>query len=182
MMRTCIAWGLAVTLAGLVAAPAAAQEPRAVVFGHAGGASLGHADSEMGAAPIVGGGVAFHLTPRVVLDGDLHGGRVTNVFGREQHDFSQLTGTVSLLFRSSPDARAHVIGGGGLGVQRAHTVFTEPPFGHVDRVETVRLLHGRIGAEWDLSRRAVLRTEGVLWFGEGLDWVSGARAAIGYRF
>jgi hypothetical protein len=28
----------------------------------------------------------------------------------------------------------------------------------------------------------VIRTEGVLWFGEGLDWVVGARAALGYRF
>jgi hypothetical protein len=28
----------------------------------------------------------------------------------------------------------------------------------------------------------VIRTEGVLWFGEGLDWVVGARAGLGYRF
>jgi hypothetical protein len=28
----------------------------------------------------------------------------------------------------------------------------------------------------------VIRTEGVMWFGEGLDWVVGARAGLGYRF
>jgi hypothetical protein len=165
------------------AAPSAeAQERRGVVFGHAGGASIGHADSEMGTVPVFGGGVAFHVTPRLVLDADVHGGRVAHVFGREQHDFTQTTFTGSVLFRSSPDARAHFIGGGGFGVQRAHSEFTEAPFGHVDTTETVRLLHGRVGAEWDLSDRVVLRTEGVLWFGEGLDWVTGARAAIGYRF
>ncbi len=164
------------------ARPAGAQERRGVVFGHAGGASLGHADSEMGTVPVFGGGAAFHLTPRIVLDADVHGGRVAHVFGREQHDFTQLTVTGSVLFRSSPGARAHVIGGGGLGMQRAHSEFTVPPFGHEDTVETVRLVHGRAGAEWDLSDRVVLRTEGVIWFGDGLDWVTGARAAIGYRF
>lgn len=164
------------------ATSADAQERRGVVFGHAGVASIGHADSEMGTVPVLGGAVAFHLTPRIVLDGDVHGGRVTEVFGREQHDFTQITFTGSVLFRSSPDARAHFIGGGGLGVQRAHSEFTGTPFGHVDTVETVRLVHGRLGVEFDLSDRVVLRTEGVLWFGSGLDWVTGGRAAIGYRF
>lgn len=159
-----------------------AQDRRGVVFGHIGGASLGHADSEMGNAPVFGGGVGFHLTPRLVVEGDVHGGRVTNVFGRGHHDFSQITLTGSVLFRSSPDARVHFLAGGGLAVQRAHNEFTEMPFGHVDTVETVRLVHGRLGAEWNVSDRVVVRAEGVLWMGGGLDWVTGARAVIGYRF
>lgn len=162
-------------------AQAAAEEQRAVVFGHIGGAGLGHADSEQGKAPIFGGGIAFHLTPRLIVDGDVHGAHVSHVFGQD-HDFTETTFTASVLFRSSPDARAHFLAGGGLGVQRAHTEFNDVVVGHVDRVETVRLLHGRAGAEWDLSPRVMLRTEGVLWFGQGLDWVTGARVAVGYRF
>ena len=170
-------------LAGLSnAAPVAAQDRRGVVFGHVGAASIGHADSEQGKAPVFGGGIGFHLTPRFVADADVHRARVTNVFGREQHEFSQVTVTGSVLFRSSPDARAHFLAGGGLAVQRAHSEFTETPFGHIERVETIRLLHGRIGAEWDLSSRLMIRTEAVLWFGEGLEWVVGGRAAVGYRF
>ena len=165
-----------------ISTPAAAQDRRAVVYGRIGGATLGHADSEQGKAPIFGGGAAFHLTPWLVVEGDVHTGRVTQVFGREQHDFSQVTYTGSLLFRSSPDARAHFVAGGGVALQRAHTDFNEAPFGRVDRVETVRLLHGSMGADWDLSSRVVLRTEGVLWFGAGLDWVVGGRVGLGYRF
>jgi hypothetical protein len=174
---------LAFVIVGLLSSAAGeAQERRGVVFVHAGGASIGHADSEMGTVPVFGGGAAVHLTPRIVLDGDVHGGRVTGVFGREHHDFTPITFTASVLFRSSPDGRTHVLGGGGYGVQRAHTTFTVEPFGLTDRVETVGLLHGRAGVEWDLSDRVMLRTEGVIWFGGGLDWVTGARAAIGYRF
>jgi len=69
-----------------------------------------------------------------------------------------------------------------LALQWAHTEFNEAPFGRVDRVETVRLLHGTIGADWDLSSRVVLRTEGVLWFGAGLDWVVGGRAVWAIAF
>jgi hypothetical protein len=170
-----------VALAG-AATPAAAQAHRAVAFGHVGGASLGNADSEMGKAPIYGGGLAFHVTPRIVVDVDVHRGGVTNVFGREQHDFTQTTFTGSVLFRSTPEARAHFIAGGGLGVQRVRNEFTLPDLGQFDNTDTVRLLHGRAGVEWDLSSRVMLRTEAVAWFGEGLDWVTGARAAIGYRF
>jgi hypothetical protein len=169
-------------LVSFIAPPAAAQDRRAVVYGRIGGATIGHADSEQGKAPIFGGGAAFHLTQRFVVEGDVHRGRVEQVFGREHHDFSQVTFTGSLLFRSSPDARAHFVAGGGWALQRAHTEFNEAPFGRVDRVEIVRLLHGTIGADWDLSSRLVLRTEGVLWFGEGLDWVVGGRAGLGYRF
>jgi hypothetical protein len=181
-MKSIYVLAVAAVAAVSSATPVAAQEHRGVVFGHIGGASIGHADSEMGTVPVFGGGVAFHLTPRIVVDGDVHRGRVTEVFGREHHDFTAVTFTGSVLFRSSPEARAHFIGGGGFGVQRAHSEFTLAPFGHIDQVETVNLLHGRIGLEWDLSDRVMLRTEGVLWFGDGLDWVTGARIAVGYRF
>jgi hypothetical protein len=174
--------GSAVLVTLSIAAPASAQGHRGIVLGHIGGASIGHADSEQGTAPIVGGGIGIHLTPRLLVEGDVHGGRVTQVFGREHHDFSQLTFTGSLVFRSSPDAPAHFVAGGGLALQRAHTDFNEPPLGRVDTVETIRLLHGKIGAEWNVSSRMVIRTEGVLWFGDGLDWVAGARAGLGYRF
>ncbi|MEX2273927.1 MAG: outer membrane beta-barrel protein [Vicinamibacterales bacterium] len=161
---------------------AAAQDHRAIVFVNAGGASIVHADSEQGKAPIFGGGAGFHLTPRFLIEGDVHGARVTQVFGREHHDFSQVTVTGSVLFRSSPRGRAHFIAGAGWGLQRAHIDFTLEPHGRIERTETIGLLHGRVGAEWDLSSRIALRTEGVLWFGEGVDGVLGARAGLGYRF
>jgi hypothetical protein len=165
----------------LSAAPVWAQERRAVVVGTIGAASLGHADSEQGHAPIFGGGVGFHLTPRLVVEGDVHTARVSHVFGRDHHDFTETTFTGSLLFRSTPEGPVHFIAGGGAGLQRAHTDAADPRF-RIDQTETIRLLHGRVGAEWNISSRIVIRTEGVLWFGEGLDWVVGARAALGYRF
>jgi hypothetical protein len=165
----------------LFAAPLGAQERRAVVVGTIGGAGLGHADSELGNAPMFGGAVGFHLTPRLLVEGDVHTARVGHVFGRDHHNFTETTFTGSLLFRSAPDGRAHFIAGGGAGLQRAHTDADDPGF-RIDRTETIRLLHGRIGAAWDISRRATIRTEGVIWFGEGLDWVVGARAGFGYRF
>ena len=64
---------------------------------------------------------------------------------------------------------------------RANTDVDEPGF-RVDRSETIRLLHGRIGAEWDISSRIAIRTEGLMWFGAGLDWIMGVRAGVGYRF
>ena len=103
--------------------------------------------------------------------------RVSHVFGRDHHDFTETTFTGSLLFRSTPDGHAHFIAGGGAGLLRAHTDADEPGF-RIDRTETIQLLHGRIGAEWDISSRLVIRTEGVLWFGDGLDWVLGARAGV----
>jgi hypothetical protein len=166
----------------LAAGAAKAQERRGTLFGHIGGASLGHGDSEMGDALVVGGGAAWHPTRTLVVDADVHGGSVTHVFGREHHDFTQVTITGSVLYRSTPDSRVHFIGGGGIGVQRAHSEFTVPPIGPVDRTESLLLWHGRAGAEWDLADRLVLRTEGVLWMGGGLDWVSGGRVAIGWRF
>jgi hypothetical protein len=163
------------------AAPAWAQEGRIVVVGTIGGASVGHADSEQGNALIVGGAVGLHLTPRLVVEGDVHTARVSHVFGRDRHDFTESTLTGSLLFRSTPDGHAHVLVGGGAGLQRARSVVDDPPF-RIDRTETIRLIHGRIGAEWDISSRVAIRTEGVLWFGEGLDWVFGARTGLAYRF
>ena len=174
------AWAIVVVLA--LADAAAAQDRRAVVFATIGGASIGHADSEQGKAPIFGGAIAFHLTPRLVVDGDVHGATLDHVFGREQHDFSQVTATASLLFRTAGTRGLHFVGGGGFGVQRARVDFTLPSTGRVTRTETLRLLHGRAGMEWDLTDRVVLRTEGVLWFGSGVDWVLGGRAGIGYRF
>ena len=134
-----------------------------------------------GSAPLFGAGVGFHLTARLVVEGDVHTARVTHVFGRDHHDFTETTFTGSLLFRSRPNGPVHFIVGGGAGLQRAHTDADEPRF-RIDRTETIRLLHGRVGAEWDLSSRLAIRTEGVMWFGEGLDWVVGARAGLGYRF
>lgn len=162
--------------------PAAAQEYRAAVFGHLGGASVGHDDSEIGKAPLFGGGASFLLTPRLVVDADYHAARITNVFERAHHDFTQQTFTASLLFRSSPRARAHVLAGGGIAAQRAHTELTDPAFGRIERTDLVRLLHARAGVEWDLAARVVLRTEGLFWMGAGLDWVTGGRVALGYRF
>jgi hypothetical protein len=72
--------------------------------------------------------------------------------------------------------------GGGLGLQRAHTVVDEPPLGRVDEVKRLNLVHGRIGADWDVFRRLVIRTDAVVWLGEGLDWVVGGRVGLGYRF
>ncbi len=165
----------------LSAAPVRAQERRAVVVGTIGGAGLGHADSEQGNAALFGGAVGWHLTARLVVEGDVHTARVSHVFGRDHHDFTETTVTGSLLFRSTPDGRAHFIAGGGAGLQRAHTDADAPPF-RIDRTETVRLLHGRVGAEWNISSRVALTTESVIWFGEGLDWILGVRAGVGYRF
>jgi hypothetical protein len=165
----------------LFAAPVLAQERRAVVVGSIGGASIGHADSEQGNAPIVGGGVGFHVTPRLLVEGDVQTASVSNVFGRDHHDFTETTLTGSVLFRSTPDGQTHFLAGGGVGVQWAHIDVDEPPF-QFERTETILLLHGRAGAEWDISSRWALRTEGVLWFGEGLDWIVGARVGLGYRF
>ena len=118
----------------------------------------------------------------LLLEGEVHGARVRHVFGRERHDFSVLTVTGSLLFRSSPERRAHFVGGAGVALQRAHTEFDMPPVGHVDRTETLRLMHGRGGVEWDVSGRVLIRSEAMLWLGGGLDWVLGGRVAVGYRF
>ena len=171
-------WVLATALS---AATVQAQERRGIVYGAIGGANIGHADSEHGSAPIYGGGLGFHLTPRWLVEADIHRASVSNVFGRVQHDFTDTMFTASLVFRSAPDSRAHFIGGGGVGFQRAHTDVDEPPF-LIDRTETIRHWHGRGGVDWDVSDRIALRTEGVLWFGPGLDWVVGARVGVGYRF
>lgn len=174
---------LVLALVACVAVPASAQDYRGMIFGEVGGASIGHADSELGNAPIFGGGAAFHLTPHLVVEGDVHTARVSHVFGRDHHDFSEITLTGSLLYRAPVAGRVHFIAGGGLGVQRAHTELDDPPFFEgIDRVETIRLLHGRVGAEWDVSRRFAIRTDFALWMGEGLDWVVGGRVGVGYRF
>jgi hypothetical protein len=177
-------WGFAwvALVSCVIAAPASAQDRRAVIFGEVGGADIGHADSQQGRAPISGAGAAFHLIPRLVVEGDLHRGRVDHVFGRQHHSFTEVTVTGSLLFRTPVRGTAHFIAGGGLARQRAHTKFDEPPFARIDRVETLNLLHGRIGAEWDASTRLAIRTDAVLWIGGGLDWIAGARVGIGYRF
>jgi hypothetical protein len=166
---------------GVVAGPVQAQEYRAVVVGTVGGAQLGHADSKQGTAPMFGGAVGVHLTPRLVVEGDVHTARVSHVFGREHHDFTATTFTGSLLFRSAPAGRAHFLAGGGAGLQRAHIEIDEPS-SRIDRTEAIRLVHGRVGAEWAASRRIAIRTETVLWFGDGLDWILGVRAGVGYRF
>ena len=166
----------------LFATPVSGQDRRWVVFGTAGVASIGHADSEQGKAPVVGGGAAFQMVPWLLLEGDVHGARVRHVFGREHHDFGELTLTGSLLFRTSPERRAHFVGGAGLALQRARIEFDVPPIGHVNRTETLRLMHGRAGVEWDVSGRVLIRGEAVLWLGDGLDWVLGGRVGVGYRF
>jgi hypothetical protein len=171
------------TLALCVSAtPVSGQDRRWVVFGTAGVASIGHADSEQGKAPVVGGSAGFQMVRRLLLEGEVHGGRVRHVFGREHHDFSELTFTGSVLFRTSPERRAHFVGGGGLALQQARIEFDLPTVGHVDRTETLSLTHGRAGIEWDVSGRVLIRSEAVLWLGEGLDWVLGGRVGVGYRF
>lgn len=168
-------------LALLIATPVAAQDHRAVVFGEVGRASIGHSDSQQGHAPIFGGGAAFHLAPGLLVEADVHGGRVDHVFGRRQHEFTAVTITGSLLWRAPRGGRIHFVTGGGLAMQRAHTVINEPPFA-VDDVERLTLLHGKAGADWDVSRRLVFRSEAVVWMGGGLDWVVGGRVGLGYRF
>lgn len=151
-------------------------------FAEVGGASIGHADSLQGPAPIWGGGASFSLTRHLAIEGDVHRGRVTHVFNREHHDFTEVTVTGSLLFLVPAGGRVHFVTGGGLALQRAHSVFDEPPFGRIDEVETIRLMHGRVGARWDASSRIVIRTDAVLGMGGGLDWVAGGRVGVGYRF
>ena len=168
-------------LVSLFAAPTLAQERRAVVMGTIGGASVGHADSRQGNAPIFGAAIGRQLTSHLVVEGDVHRARVSHVFGRDHHDFTETMVTGSLLFRSTPDRSVHFIAGGGGGLQRAHTAFDDLTF-RVDRTETIWLLHGRIGVEWNTSNRVAIRAESVTWFGGGLDWVVGARAGLGYRF
>jgi len=166
----------------MLATPVAGQDRRWAVLGTAGLASIGHADSEQGNAPVVGGGMAFKMLRSLLLEGEVHSARVRNVFGRADHDFSELTFTGTLLFRASPERRAHLVGGGGLALQRARIEFDVPPIGHVDRTEWLRLIHGRAGVEWDVSHRVLMRGEAVVWLGAGLDWVLGGRAGVGYRF
>ena len=120
--RVWIAVGAALAVC-LAAAPASAQERRAVVFGDLGGASIGHADSEQGKAPIFGGGLAFHLTPHIVLEGDVHGGRVEHVFGRADHDFTQMTMTGSVL-SARPHADASISSPGAASRCSARTSST----------------------------------------------------------
>ena len=97
MIRSTIVGASGVALVfSLFAAPVRAQEPRALVTGTIGGAGLGHADSEQGSAVLFGGGAGFHLTPRLVVEGDVHTARVSHVFGRDHHDFTETTFTASL--------------------------------------------------------------------------------------
>ncbi len=138
--------------------------------------------SRYGAYAERSGGAAFHLAPRLIIEGDVHRGRVEHVFGRRHHEFTELTITGSLLLRVPRRGRIHFVTGAGLALQRAHTVVNEPPFGRIDEVERLNLLHGRIGADWDVSGRLVIRTEAVVGIGEGLDWVVGGRVGPGYRF
>lgn len=166
----------------LTAAPVLAQERRTVVFGEVGGASIGHADSSQGQAPIWGGGAAYFFTPSLAIEGDVHGGRVGRVFGQPDHTFSEVTITGSLLFRTPAHGRLHFLAAGGWALQRARSEFVHESLGRIDHVETIRLIHGRIGAEWDASSRFVIRTDAVLWFGGGLDWIIGGRLGVGYRF
>jgi hypothetical protein len=172
----------ATLLVGGLASEASGQERRITAFGDIGGASIGHADSEQGKAPIIGGGAALQLTRHLAIEGDVHGAHVRHVFGRDDHDFTEVTVTGSLLLRAPAQGRAHAVAGVGLGVQRAHIAFDLPSTGPVDRTETIRLIHGRLGAEWDVSDRVVIRTYAGLWLAGGLDWVVGGRVGVGYRF
>ncbi len=52
------------------ATPVSGQDRRWVVFGTA---SIGHADSEQGKAPVVGGGAAFQMVTWLLLEGDVPG-------------------------------------------------------------------------------------------------------------
>lgn len=159
-----------------------AQEFRGVVLADVGFASIGHADSKQGNAALLGGGVSVRLTPWLVAEGDAHRAHVSHVFGRDDHDFTESTVTGSLLFRGRRRGRAHLLAGGGVAVQRAHSAFTVPPIGPVETRETLQLWHGRTGVEWDASTRVVVRTDAVLWFGGGVDWVLGGVLRVGYRF
>jgi hypothetical protein len=183
-LRTLVSRALAsaVCLVGVSAAAASAQERRGLVFGEIGVASIGHSDSKQGTAPIIGGGAAFDVLPRLVVEVDVHGARVRNVFGRDHHDFTETTITGSILFRTPAAGRAHLIVGGGIGMQRAHSNFDVPPVGAINDIKWIRMTHGRGGVAWDVSPRIVIRTDTVLWWGDGLDWVLGGRVGVGYLF
>ena len=170
------------TLLCLSATTTAAQEYRGAILADAGVASIGHADSEQGNAALLGGGVSFRLAPWLVAEGELHRAHVSRVFGRDDHDFTESTLTGSVLFRAHRGGRAHLLAGGGFAVQRARSEFDAPPIGSVDIRETVRLWHGRTGIEWDAFERVVVRTDAVLWFGAGVDWILGGLVRVGYRF
>ena len=182
-LRSPGALAFTLSLCCLSATSAFAQERRTTVFGTFGAASIGSNDSKQGDAPLVGGGVSFQWKRWLAADGDVHGARVRNVFGRADHTFREITLTGSLLFRRAVTRRVQLLTGGGIAVQRVDSEFPVAPSGRIDQSQTLDLLlHGRVGAEWGVSDRVVLRTEGVLWFGNGLDWILGARAGLGYRF
>jgi hypothetical protein len=159
-----------------------AQDRRGLVFGEAGLAGIGHSDSKQGNAPIFGGGAGVYVAPWLVVEADAHRAHVTRVFGQENHDFSESTFTGSVLFRGNRRERAHLIAGGGLGLQRAHSEFDLPTGARIDDTEIITLFHGRVGGEWDASNRLLIRTDAAFWFGGGLDWIVGGRVAVGYRF
>ena len=159
-----------------------AQDRRGLVFGEAGLADIGHSDSRQGNAPIVGGGAGVYAAPWLVVEADAHRAHVGRVFGQANHDFSESTLTGSVLFRGNRHGRAHLIAGGGLGFQRAHSAFDLPTGARIDHTEMITLFHGRVGGEWDTSNRLLIRTDAAFWFGGGLDWIVGGRVAVGYRF
>jgi hypothetical protein len=107
-----------VIIAGLFTAcigvtPLFAQEHRTVILGEIGGASIGHHDSLQGSAPIWGGSAGFFFTPHIGIEGAVQGARVSHVFGRDHHDFTELTMTGSLLFRAPARGGVHFLAGNG---------------------------------------------------------------------
>ena len=172
----------AVCLLLCCASVTSAQERRGLVFGQAGFASIGHADSEQGKAPIVGLGGSLQLAPWLLVEGDVHHARISNVFGDDNHSFAETTLTGSLLYRAFRNRRVRLVAGGGLGVQRARSMFAVASTGQIDVRETIRLWHGLVGGEWSVADRVVIRTDSVWSFGDGLDWVVGGIMLVGYRF
>jgi hypothetical protein len=118
----------------------------------------------------------------MVAEVDVQRGAVDHVFGREHHNFDETTITGRIMFRTHPRGPLHVLAGGGLAVQRAHAQFEVPPLARVNRVEWLRLWHGRAGVDCDVTPRLTIRTHGSLSMGGGLDWILGGGVCLGYRF
>ena len=195
---------LLLTLAmAIMAPPLSAQEPRATVFGVGGAANITSGDSVIGNTLLWGGGASIRLASFAV-EGDVTTASFNpDRFGTERRT-TMITG--SALYFSGKGA-VHVAAGGGVAARIQHTrsqVSLDPsslPAGfcqsrsgstcreirpgvfEFESSTTINMLHGRVGARWDVSPRVEFRADAVLWFGgEGLSAAVGAMTGLGYRF
>lgn len=180
-------------LQGAMALPALAQtadpEPaRIVAYGEAGFANLGGFDSEQGNAMIYGGEVQVRVRGplHVAVDLGTNANEPTaGPFGRTS--FRQTSLLISALAEWPSRARVRAMAGGGVGylfVRSTSVVPAQAP----GQVVTFRsqvtdgAFHGRGGIVGNVGKRLRVRGEALLAVGEGLSWIAGGRAAIGFAF